>query len=138
MGGWLADRFVRKWVLGAAFLAQGIAFLVLGITPGFAGVWLFAILYGLSGIVWMVAALSLMADIYGLRALATLWGIAFLFHSIGSVMGPVLVGLATGFIGYHLFFMACATGLVVAAVVSFAINERKYSARYQAAVEFDA
>jgi len=138
VGGWLADRFVRKWVLGAAFLAQGIAFLVLGITPGFAGVWLFAILYGLSGIVWMVAALSLMADIYGLRALATLWGIAFLFHSIGSVMGPVLVGLATGFIGYHLFFMACATGLVVAAVVSFAINERKYSARYQAAVEFDA
>ena len=138
-GGWLADRFARKRVLGAVLIAQGIALLVLIAVPTLAGLWLFAVLAGLSGTAWMVIALSLIADIYGLRALATLWGIAFLFHSIGFLIGRVSVGLAIDFTGtYFLPFAACASMLVIASIVSFSINERKYSARYQAAVEVEA
>ena len=138
-GGWLADRFARKRVLGAVLIAQGIAFLVLNAVPTMAGLWLFAVLAGLSGTAWMVIALSLIADIYGLRALATLWGIAFLFHAIGFLIGPALVGLAVDFTGsYDLSFAVCASMLVLASIVSFAINEGKYSARYRAAVEVDA
>ena len=83
--------------------------------------------------------LLLIADIYGLRALATLWGIAFLFHSIGSLIGPASVGLIIDFTGsYYLSFAVCASMLVLAAIASFAINEGKYSVRYQAAVEDEA
>ena len=138
-GGWLADRFARKRVLGAVLIAQGIALLVLIAVPTLAGLWLVAVLAGLSGTAWMVIALSLIADIYGLRALATLWGFAFLFHSIGFLIGPVSVGLAVDFTGsYYLAFAVCASMLVLASIVSLAINEGKYSARYQAAVEVDA
>ncbi len=138
-GGWLADHFARKRVLGVVLIAQGIAFLALISVPTLAGLWLFAVLAGLSGTAWMVIALSLIADIYGLRALATLWGIAFLFHSIGSLIGPVSVGLAIDFTGtYFLPFAACALMLVLVSIASFAINEGKYSARYQASVEIDA
>ena len=99
---------------------------------------LFAVLAGLSGTAWMLIALLLIADIYGLRALATLWGIAFLFLSIGSLIGPVSVGLIIDFTGSpYLSFAVLASMLVLAAIVSLAINEGKYSARYQGAVEVE-
>ena len=134
-GGWLADRFPRKKVLGAALLAQGMALLVLISAQALPGFFLFAVLAGLSGTAWMVIALSLIADIYGLRALATLWGIAFLFNAIGRVFGPLLGGLAIDFTGgsYVLPFASCALMLVLASGMAFAVDERKYSARYQAA-----
>ena len=137
--GLVADRFARKRILGALLLAQGLAFLVLIAVPFGVSLLLFAVLAGLSGTAWMLIALLLIADIYGLRALATLWGIAFLFHSIGSLIGRVSVGLVIGFTGsYYLSFVVCASMLVLAAIASFAINEGKYSARYQAAVEVEA
>ena len=134
-GGWLADRFPRKKVLGAALLAKGVAFLVLISAEALPGLFLFTVLAGLSGIAWMVIALSLIADVYGLRALATLWGIAFLFNAIGRVFGPLLGGLAIDFIGgsYVLPFASCALMLVLASGMAFAVDERRYSARYQAA-----
>ena len=137
--GLVADRFARKRILGALLLAQGLAFLVLIAVPFGVSLLLFAVLAGLSGTAWMLIALLLIADIYGLRALATLWGIAFLFHSIGSLIGPVSVGLIIDFTGsYYLSFAVCASVLVLAAIASFAINEGKYSARYQAALEDEA
>lgn len=137
--GLVADRFARKQVLGALLLAQGIAFLVLIVVPFGFSLLLFAILVGLSGAAWMVIALSLIADIYGLLALATLWGIAFLFQAIGSVIGPVTGGLAIELTGsYHLYFGVCASMLVLVSIAVLRINERKYSARYQGALELDA
>ena len=137
--GLVSDRFARKKVLGALFLAQGLAFLVLVVVPPFGfSLLLFAVLAGLSGTGWLVIALSLIADIYGLRALATLWGIAILFRSIGSLVGGVSGGLAIALGGYHLFFAVCASMLVLASIAVFRINERKYSARYQANVEDEA
>ena len=137
--GLVADRFARKRILGALLLAQGLAFLVLIAVPFGVSLLLFAVLAGLSGTAWMLIALLLIADIYGLRALATLWGIAFLFHSIGSLIGPVSVGLIIDFTGsYYLSFAVCASVLVLTAIASFAINEGKYSARYQAALEDEA
>ncbi|MCY4554802.1 MAG: MFS transporter [Chloroflexi bacterium] len=137
--GLVADRFARKRILGALLLAQGLAFLVLIAVPFGFSLLLFAVLAGLSGTTWMLIALLLIADIYGLRALATLWGIAFLFHSIGSFIGSLSFGLVIDLTGsYNLHFAACALMLVLAAIVSFAINEGKYSARYQAAVELEA
>lgn len=137
--GLVADRFPRKRVLGSLLLAQAFAFLVLIAMQNLAGVWLFAVLVGSSGTSWLILALSLIADIYGLRTLATLWGIAFLFYSIGSFVGPAFVGLAIDLTGsYSLAVTVYAAVLVLASIVSFAINERKYSARYEAAVEVEA
>ena len=134
--GLIADRFPRKKVLGALLLAQGVAFLVSIASPWYLGLLLSSVLAGLSGTAWMLIALSMIADIYGVRALATLWGIAFLFHTIGRIIGSVLVGTAIVLIDtYSLPFIACASMLVPSSISVFRINERKYSARYQAAVE---
>ena len=136
--GLVSDRFARKKVLGALFLVQVLAFLVLITVPFGFSLLLFAVLAGLSGTGWLVIALSLIADVYGLRALATLWGIAFLFRSIGSLVGEVSGGLAIALGGYYLSFAVCASMLVLASLAVLRIDERKYSARYQANVEDEA
>lgn len=133
-GCWLAERFPRKKVLGAAFLAQGIAFLVLITVQTPVGLWTFAVLAGLPGTVWMLLAFLLIADIYGLRALGTLWGIASLFLSLGIGIGVSVSALANELTGSYIFpIAACASMLIVASVIVFAIDERKYSPRYYAA-----
>ena len=137
--GLVGDRFARKKVFGALLLTQGCAFLVLiaGYNYGLS-LLLFAALAGLSGTAWMVIALSLIADVYGLRALATLWGIAFLFGSFGSFIGPIFGGLTIDLTGsYYMYFAVCASMLILASIAIFRINERKYSARYEAALGVD-
>ena len=135
-GGWLADRFPRKKVLGAIYLAQGISLLVLVAgSQTLAGLWVFAVVAGLCWAAWMPIAFALIVDVYGLRALGAIWGIAFLCQQIGGMVGPVLNGLIHDFTGsYASPFAACASMLVLVSIAVFAINEKKYSGRYQAAV----
>ncbi len=135
-GGWLADRSTRKKVLAAIHVALGIAFLALVVgSQTLAGIWVFAVVAGLCGAVWMPVAFALVVDVYGLRSLGAIWGIAFLCQQMGDLIGPVLSGLAYDLIGsYALAFVACASLQVLASVAVFAINEQKYSARYQGAV----
>ena len=136
VGGWVADRFTRKKVLAAIYLAQGIAFLSLVVGPQtLASIWVFAVVAGLCGAVWMPVAFALVVDVYGLRSLGAIWGIAFLCQQMGSLVGPVLTGLAYGLTGsYASAFVACASMQVLASIAVFAINEQKYSGRYQGAV----
>ncbi len=135
-GGWLSDRFPRKRVLGAIYLAQGIAFLVLAVGPGtLTGLWVFAVVGGLCSAAWMPIAFGLVVDVYGLRALGAIWGIAFLSHHLASLAFPVLSALAHGLAGiYASPFVVWVLMLVMASIPVFAINEKKYSSRYEAAV----
>ena len=148
-GGWLADRFSRKNVLGTVYSVRCLAYLVLigGLiateraidipligSAALPSLWIFAILAGFSWIASVPITASLTADVYGLRALATISGISFLCHQVGAFVSIILGGVlydATG--SYLLPFSIAAACLVPAAIASFTINERKYSVRYQAA-----
>ena len=148
-GGWLADRFSRKNVLGTVYSVRGIAYLVLvggliavdrGITlpiigsPGLASLWFFAVLAGFSWIASVPVTASLTADVYGLRALATISGISFLCHQVGAFVSIILAGVLYDLTGSYLLpFTLAGLMLIPAAIASFTINEKKYSVRYQAA-----
>ena len=148
-GGWLADRFGRKNVLGTVYSVRGIAYLVLvgglvavdrGITlpiigsPGLASLWFFAVLAGFSWIASVPVTASLTADVYGLRALATISGISFLCHQVGAFVSIILAGVLYDLTGSYLLpFSLAGLMLIPAAIASYTINEKKYSVRYQAA-----
>ena len=148
-GGWLADRFGRKNVLGTVYSVRGLAFLALiggllavqnGITlpiigsPALASLWIFAVLAGFSWIASVPITASLTAEVYGLRALATISGISFVCHQVGAFFSIILGGVLYDMTGSYLLPFSIATAtLVPAAIASYTINEKKYSVRYQSA-----
>ena len=148
-GGWLADRFGRKNVLGTVYSVRCVAYLVLigglvatqqGISlpivgsPALPSLWVFAVLAGFSWIASVPITTSLTADVYGLRALATIAGISFLCHQIGAFFSIILGGILYDLTGSYLLPFSIAAGfLVPAAIAAYTINEKKYSVRYQTA-----
>lgn len=147
-GGWLADRFGRKNVLGTVYSVRCLAYLVLigGLiaversieipllgSAALPSLWIFAVLAGFSWIASVPITASLTADVYGLRALATISGISFFCHQIGAFFSIILGGVLYDITGSYLLpFSIAAAFLVPAAIASFTINEKKYSVRYQA------
>lgn len=91
--GYLGDRFRKKYLLSGVYLARAIIislFLILPLTDTT------AILFGIMiGFVWL-ATLPLtsgtIAQIFGVRYLATLYGFVFFSHQIGSFLGVWLGG----------------------------------------------
>ena len=148
-GGWLADRFGRKNVLGTVYSVRCLAYLVLigGLiaversidipligSAALPSLWIFAILAGFSWIASVPITASLTAEVYGLRALATISGISFLCHQIGAFISIILGGVLYDMTGSYLLpFSIAAACLIPAAIASYTINEKKYSVRYQAA-----
>ena len=130
--GFLGDRFGRKNLLAAVYVLRGIAFIFLLLFPGATGVWIFALLAGFSWIASVPLTTSLTADVYGLRALATISGISFLCHQVGSFVSILAAGLLFDITGsYTLPFAIGGALLFPAAISAFSVRERKYSARYQ-------
>ena len=138
--GGLTDRFARKKVLGVIYIVQGIAFLALAVgSQPLASFWVFAVVGGFCWAAWMPIAFAVVVDVYGLRALGAFWGIAFLCQLIGGVVSPVLNALVHELTrSYALSFGDDAALLIVVAIPVFAINEKKYSGRYEAAVKGEA
>ena len=130
--GFLGDRFGRKNLLAAVYVLRGIAFIFLLLFPGATGVWIFALLAGFSWIASVPLTTSLTADVYGLRALATISGISFLCHQVGSFVSILAAGLLFDITdSYTLPFAIGGALLFPAAIAAFSVRERKYSARYQ-------
>ncbi len=73
-----------------------------------------------------------MAEVYGLHHLGILNGVAFTGHQIGGALSIQLGGLLRDLTGsYGLPFAVAALLLFGASLGSFAIQERRYSIRYQ-------
>ena len=74
-----------------------------------------------------------------LLTMATINGISFLCHAVGSFVSILAAGLLFDITGsYTLPFAIGGALLFPAALSAFSIKERKYSARYQPAVSIAA
>lgn len=86
--GWLGDRYPKRFLLGAIYLLRSAAIAAFFLHPPTP---LTIVLFGAAmGTLWLgVIPLvnGLVAQIFGLRFLSTLTGIAFLSHQAGSFLG---------------------------------------------------
>ena len=113
-------------ILVASLLVPGI--------PVIAGLLIFAFVAGLSWIATAPLTTSLTAEVYGLKSLATISGVAFLFHQLGGFTSVLMAGYLREITGdYVVAFTIAAVMLYPAAISAFSIRERKYSVRYQPA-----
>jgi nitrate/nitrite transporter NarK len=125
--GWLGGRYTKKYLLSTLYLTRAIAiaiFISLPITP-----WTVYVFGAVIGFLWLGTVpltSGLIAQIFGVRYLSTLSGIAFLFHQIGSFFGVGIAGYlfdATG--SYRLMWMLTIGMGVLAAILNYPINDRQ-------------
>ena len=124
--GWLGQHYTKKYVLSALYFIRALVFtlfLVLPLSP--------LTVYGFSaaiGFLWLgtvPVTSGLIAHIFGVKYLATLTGIAFLFHQVGSFLGVWIAGYlfdATG--SYQLMWVLTIALGVLAGLINLPINER--------------
>ncbi|MCZ6876171.1 MAG: MFS transporter, partial [bacterium] len=131
----LANTFQRKNLLATVYAMRGLGYAILVVAPAPWSIWGFAVIMGFSWIATLPLNTSLTADIYGLKYLGTLSGVASLVHQVGSAGTILLAGILRDVTGsYDLPFAIAGSLLLPAALVSFSIREKKYSATYQEAV----
>jgi MFS family permease len=132
--GILSDRFSRKNMLAAVYFLRGCAYMLLLTIPGTASLWAFASVAGFSWIATVPLTTSLTADVYGLRKLGTISGLTFLAHQVGGAVSTLMAGYLFDLTGSYSLPFAIAGGLLFpAALISFTIQEKKFSQRYQTA-----
>ena len=131
LAGAASDHFGRKNILALAYLVRGIGFLILLSWRHEFALYVFAVLGGLSWLATPVSVMALTSEVYGMRNLATLGGVSLLVHQLGGGASVWLAGELYDFTGsYDFSFSLAAVALFGAALVSFFINERRYSVRY--------
>lgn len=91
--GWLGNRYSRKYLLAWIYLGRTVAaavFIMLPITP--TSVLVFSLVMGALWLATVPLTSGLVAHIYGLRYMGTLYGFVFLSHQIGGFLGVWLGG----------------------------------------------
>lgn len=125
--GWLGGRYTKKYLLSLLYFTRAALvalFIALPLSP--LSVYLFAAIIGFLWLGTVPLTSGLIAHVFGVRYLATLSGIAFLFHQIGSSVGIWLAGYlfdATG--SYGLMWLLIIAMGIVAALVNLPIDDRQ-------------
>ena len=91
--GWLGNRYSKKYLLAGIYTLRTIIaalFIMFPITP--ASVVLFSVAMGSLWLATVPLTSGLVAYIYGLRYMGTLYGIIFFSHQLGSFLGVWLGG----------------------------------------------
>ena len=91
--GWLGKRYTKKYLLAGIYTLRTIAsavFILMPITP--TSVIIFSLVMGGLWLATVPLTSGLVAYIYGLRYMGTLYGFVFLSHQLGSFMGVWLGG----------------------------------------------
>lgn len=107
MGG-VADRIGNRSALFICLGTAILAFLILLLATQLETLYLFALLFGIS--LWATVGIlsPLMAELFGLKAHATLFAFCVFTGSLGSALGPVLTGHLFDVMGsYRLAFLLC-------------------------------
>ena len=137
--GILSDKFSRKNMLALVYFVRGSAYMLMLASVEFLGLGapalvLFAIVAGVSWIATAPLTTALIADVYGVRALGTISGVAFLVHAVGSGISIWLAGFLFDLTGsYTVPFGIAGLMLFPASLIAFSIKERTYSSRYRTA-----
>ncbi len=125
--GWLGNRYQKKNLLALIYTARTVAsaaFILMPITPG--SVLIFSAVMGSLWLATVPLTSGLVAHIYGLRYMGTLYGFVFLSHQIGSFLGVWLGGRMYDITGDYTLVWWIGVGVgAFSALVHLPIRERR-------------
>ena len=126
LSGMAGQRYSKKLSLSTIYFSRTVVISVMLIAPKTPGVMLgFAALMGLLWLSTVPLTTGIVAQVFGVRYMATLFGIVFLSHQIGSFTGVWLGGRIFDQTGsYDGMWIAGAVLGLLAALIHLPINER--------------
>ena len=94
LAGWAGKRFGKKWLLSGIYAGRSVAAAWFILTPITANtVMIFSASMGFLWLATVPLTSGLVAHIYGIKYMATLYGIVFFSHQLGSFVGVYLGGV---------------------------------------------
>ena len=126
MAGYLGKRYSKKYLLAGIYLGRTVvatAFILMPITP--MSVVLFSVAMGSLWLATVPLTSGLVAHIYGLRYMGTLYGIVFFSHQLGSFLGVWLGGRMYDIYGDYTMVWWVGIGIgLFSAIVHLPIREK--------------
>ncbi len=116
--GVLGDKYSKRKLLSLLYFLRAVVFSLMLILPFNETT---ALLFGaLIGLLWLATVpltSGLVAQIFGIKALSTLYGIVFLFHQLGSFLGAWMGGVVYDETGSYDSIWWASVGLALLATV---------------------
>lgn len=129
ISGWVCDRFGRKWAL---FVMHGLRvismpmLIVFGLTYNIFWLLVFAPIFGATGIMGFPASSTLVARMFGIRSVGSVYGTLQVMHHLGMAVGSYVAGLIFDIGGsYYPAFVLSAAVAGVGALCTLWIDERR-------------
>jgi MFS family permease len=129
--GFLSDRKGHREMLAMTYFLRGLAFLVLiAVGSYIPGIFLAAIILGISWTSTTPLASAISADIYGRASLGMIFGFIFTAMNVGSGVGAWLAGLDRDLVGnYNASLIANVIMGFAAAAVTLSIRKRPFTVK---------
>ena len=129
--GWAGKRWSKKYLLALIYLLRTIAaaaFILMPITPG--SVMVFSLVMGALWLATVPLTSGLVADLYGLRYMGTLYGVVFFSHQLGAFLGVWLGGRLYDLYGSYTAVWWVGVGVgAFSALVHLPVRERPLQAQ---------
>jgi len=133
--GWLGKKYTKKYLLAGIYTGRTIAaaaFIMLPITPE--SVLVFSAVMGALWLATVPLTSGLVAHLYGLRYMGTLYGVVFLSHQIGGFLGVWLGGMMYDITGDYTLVWWIGVGVgAFSAIVHLPVREKQGPVRAAAA-----
>ena len=127
MAGWAGNRYSKKYLLAGIYTGRTIIaalFIMFPITP--MSVILFSVAMGSLWLATVPLTSGLVAHIYGLRYMGTLYGIVFFSHQLGSFLGVWLGGWMYDIYGSYTAVWWIGVGVgAISAIMHLPIREKR-------------
>jgi MFS family permease len=127
LGRW-SDRLPRRNILAVIYGVRGLGFFALVMVGTH---WELYLAASIGGLVWagsIALSSAILADVYGVRRVGMLYGLAYLGHQAGGMISAWLGGWGYERFGTHwVAFGAAGTLLVAAAVVALQLPRRGFT-----------
>lgn len=123
-GGWLGDRFSKRWIAAGCMLAHAVALVVLALATAFWMVVAFAVLHGAAWGMRGPLMAALRADYFGSASFATITGMSSMIVMLGMMGGPLVAGVLADRTGSYVAGFSVLAALAAIGSVCFVLARR--------------